>query len=181
MESLNFAYGDARMLLARTPATIRALVDGLPDHWLDADEGPGTWSPRRVVGHLILCDRRNWMPRLEWILQHGAARPFEPFNQAEVYEAGAGIGALLTEFESLRAANLARLEAKRLAAADFDRSGLHPTLGLVTLRQLVATWAVHDSDHLVQISRVIAKRYTHDVGPWRAFLNVLGDRPRRAD
>ena len=181
MESLNFAYGDARMLLARTPATIRALMGGLPDHWLDTDEGPGTWSPRRVIGHLILGDRSNWMPRLEWILQHGAERAFQPFDQAEVYETGAGIDALLAEFDSLRAANLARLEAKRLADADFDRLGLHPALGPVTLRQLLATWVVHDSDHLVQISRVIAKRYAHDVGPWRTFLNVLGDRPPRSN
>jgi hypothetical protein len=179
MESMAFDYGETRMLLARTPATIRALLDGLPDHWLDADEGAETWSPRRVVGHLIVCDRRNWMPRLEWVLQHGAERAFEPFNQAEAYEAGAGIGALLAEFESLRAVNLARLDAKRLAAADFDRSGLHPTLGTVRLRQLLATWAVHDHDHLVQISRVLAKRYAHDVGPWRAFLSVLADRPPR--
>lgn len=121
------------------------------------------------------------MPRLEWILEQGAARAFVPFNQAEPYGAGAEIGAFLTEFESLRAANLARLEAKRFAPADFDRPGLHPALGPVTLRQLLATWAVHDSDHLVQISRVIAKRYADEVGPWRTFLNVLGDRPPRAN
>jgi len=182
MESMTFDYDETRILLARTPATIRALVDGLPDHWLDADEGPGTWSPRRVVGHLILGERGNWMPRLDWILQHGAGRAFQAFNQAEEYESAsrAGISVLLAEFESLRATNLAKLEAKRLAAADFDRPGLHPALGAVTLRQLLATWAVHDYDHVVQISRVIAKRYADDVGPWRAFLNVLGDRSARA-
>ncbi len=179
---MTFDYGETRMLLARTPAIIRALVEGLPDHWLDTDEGPGTWCPRRVVGHLILGERGNWMPRLDWILQHGAGRAFESFNQAEVHESGTGgeISALLSEFESLRATNLAKLDAKRLAAADFDRPGLHPALGAVTLRQLLATWAVHDHDHVVQISRVIAKRYTDDVGPWRAFLNVLGDRSARA-
>lgn len=182
MESMTFDYGEARMLLARTPATIRALVDGLPDHWLDPDEGPGTWSPRRVVGHLILSERGNWMPRLDWILQQGAGRAFPSFNQAEVHESGsrAQISALLADFESLRATNLAKLDAKRLDAADLDRPGLHPALGAVTLRQLVATWVVHDYDHVVQICRVIAKRYTEDVGPWRSFLNVLGDRPARA-
>lgn len=182
MESMTFDYGEARMLLARTPGTLRALVDGLPDHWLDTDEGPCTWSPRRVVAHLILGERGNWMPRLDWILQHGAGRAFQSFNQSEAHESGprAEISALLAEFESLRATNLATLDAKRLAAADFDRPGLHPALGAVTLRQLLATWAVHDHDHVVQISRVIAKRYADEVGPWRAFLNVLGDRSARA-
>lgn len=182
MESMTFDYDDARMLLARTPATLRALVDGLPDHWLDADEGLGTWSPRRVVGHLILGERGNWMPRLEWLLEHGVGRAFEPFNQAEEYESGsrAEIGTLLTEFESLRKANLAKLDAKQLDAADLERPGLHPALGPVTLRQLLATWVVHDYDHVVQMSRVIAKRYTDEVGPWRTFLNVLRDRPVRA-
>ena len=178
MESITFDYGETRMLLARTPAIVRSLVDGLPDRWLDTDEGPGTWTPRRVVGHLILGERGNWMPRLDRILQHGAGLAFEPFNQAEAFESGARteIGALLAEFESLRAANMANLDAKRLTAADLDRPGLHPALGAVTLRQLLATWAVHDHDHIVQISRVIAKRYAADVGPWRAFLNVLTDR-----
>ena len=122
------------------------------------------------------------MPRLDWILQHGAERAFKSFAQAEAHESGSRveISALLTEFESLRATNLAKLDAKRLVAPDFDRPGLHPALGAVTLRQLLATWAVHDYDHVVQISRVIAKRYTDDVGPWRTFLNVLGDRSARA-
>ena len=182
MESKTFDYGETRMLLARTPTTIRALVDRLPDHWLDADEGSGTWSPRQVVGHLILGERGNWMPRLDWILHHGAGRAFESFNQAETHESGsrAEIGSLLAEFESLRATNLAKLDDKRLTPAELDQPGLHPALGAVTLRQLLATWAVHDYDHVVQISRVIAKRYTDDVGPWRTFLNVLGDRSARA-
>jgi hypothetical protein len=142
MESKTFDYGDTRMLLARTPTTIRALVDRLPDHWLDADEGSGTWSPRRVVGHLILGERGNWMPRLDWILHHGAGRAFESFNQAETHESGsrAEIGSLLAEFESLRATNLAKLDDKRLTPAELDRPGLHPALGAVTLRQLLATW-----------------------------------------
>jgi hypothetical protein len=178
MESMTFDYGETRMLLARTPATVRALVLGLPDRWLDADEGPGTWSPRRVVGHLILGEAGNWMARVNRILEHGACLAFEPFNQAEPLESAtcAEIGTLLARFESLRAANLATLDAKRLAPADLERTGLHPALGTVTLRQLLATWAVHDYDHVVQISRVIAKRYTDDVGPWRVFLNVLADR-----
>ena len=175
---MNFDYHETRQILATTPKTIRALVEELPERWLDADEGAGTWSPRLVVGHLIHGERTDWMERLHRILEHGASKAFDPFDRtAHVESAGrSAIGPMLDEFEALREKNLEELDGLRLAPADLDRPGLHPVLGPVTLRQLLATWVAHDYDHVVQIGRVLAKRYTEDVGPWKEFLGVLGDR-----
>jgi hypothetical protein len=162
-------------VLTRTPATLNLLLRDLPDSWTSANEGPGTWSPYVVVGHLIHGERTDWMARLTTILEHGQTRTFEPFDrEAQFHESyGKALPALLDEFSTLRRDNLARLRALDLQPSQFELKGTHPSLGTVTLRQLLATWTAHDLAHMVQISRVMAKRYKQEVGPWAEFLPVM--------
>lgn len=173
---MRFDLDHATAVLARTPATLRALLDGLPDDWTAATEGPETWSPYDVVGHLIHGERTDWMPRARMILEHGAGRAFEPFDRVAMFRAsdGKSLGELLAELEALRAENLRELAALGLTSEDLEREGRHPELGAVTLEQLLATWVAHDLDHVVQIARVMAKQYRDEVGPWRAYLSVMG-------
>ena len=170
-----FAVDDAIAILSKTPAALDALLRGLPDAWLNATEGPGTWSPFDVVGHLIHGEETDWMPRARLILEHGSTRPFVKFDRFAQFEASAGrtLGALLDEFADRRRGNLADLRALALSKSDLDRPGLHPELGPVTLRQLLATWVAHDLDHVMQISRVLARQYSDEVGPWRAYLRII--------
>lgn len=168
---------EAAAILARTPATLDALLRGLPDGWIAANEGDDTFSPFDVVGHLIHGERVDWVPRARIILEHGDARAFDPFDRFAQFAASEGhtLADLLDEFARLRQQSLRELEALRLTPADLDRSGRHPAFGVVTLRQLLATWVVHDLDHIVQISRVLARQYSDEVGPWRAYLRVIRD------
>lgn len=161
--------------LRRTPATLRALLAGLPDAWCHADEGQGTFSARDVLGHLIHGERTDWVPRLRIIIEHGEARPFTPFDRFAFRDAIRGVttAALLDEFGVERARSLAALEALRLQPADLARTGTHPELGRVTAGQLLATWVVHDLGHLRQAARVLAKQYRDAVGPWSAYLHIL--------
>jgi hypothetical protein len=165
-------------LLARTPATLRTLLAGLDGRWLDANEGPGTYSTRDVVGHLIHGEDTDWIPRLEHILAHGDARPFAPFDREGMRgkHDAASLEELLALFERRRRESLARLAELRLRPEDGRRPGLHPSLGPVTLSQLIATWVVHDLAHLSQIARVLAKARADEIGPWRAFFRTLDDR-----
>lgn len=162
-------------ILERTPATFRALLEGLPDDWTAGNEGPETFSAFDNVGHLIHGERTDWIPRAQIILAQGANRRFEPYDRfAQVREsAGKSLSQLLDEFAELRAANLATLRSWDLDDAQLALEGEHPSLGMVTLRQLLATWVVHDLGHLAQTSRVLAKQYREAVGPWRAYLPVL--------
>jgi hypothetical protein len=171
----NFRFDDAVPVLERTPATLRTLLKDLPDSWILATEGPNTWSPFDVVGHLMHGDRADWMPRVEHLLTHGDAVPFPPFDREAMFTASQGrsLSELLDEFAQLRADSLQRLAALHLTAADLSRPGRHPKFGVVTLGQLLSTWVAHDLGHLTQISRVMAKQYTDAVGPWREFLSVL--------
>jgi len=164
-------------VLSRTPVALDALLRDLPDSWISADEGPGTWSPYTVIGHLIHGEKTDWMPRVEIILEHGTARPFEPFDrEAQLREKAVPqpLPALLGEFAALRRQNLARLEALALQPEHLVLQGMHPALGVVTLRQLLATWTAHDLSHLVQVGRVMAKRLKQEVGPWEQYLSVMG-------
>jgi DinB superfamily len=162
-------------VLARTPGTLDAMLRGLPDVWTAATEGPGTWSSYDVVGHLIHGEKTDWMIRLEIILDHGATRAFDPFDrEAQFRESpGKSLPMLLDEFQALRGENLARLHARNLQPAQLDLQGTHPALGPVTLRQLLATWTAHDLAHILQISRVMAKRYKLEVGPWAKQMSVM--------
>jgi hypothetical protein len=173
---MDFDLRTAVPVLARTPAVVVALLRDLPDGWTTGTEGPDTWSPFDVVGHLIHADRTDWLTRAEHILSHGDSAPFPPFDRFAQLETSRGrsLGELLDTFAAVRAESLRRLEALNLTQADLARPGLHGDLGRVTLGQLLATWVAHDLDHIVQISRVMARQYTDAVGPWRRYLRVIG-------
>ncbi|HUI55296.1 MAG TPA: DinB family protein [Bryobacteraceae bacterium] len=162
-------------VLTRTPATLDALLRDLPEAWTAATEGPGTWSPYAVVGHLIHGERTDWMQRLAIILEHGPSRPFDPFDREAQFRESQekSLPTLLDEFSGLRRDNLARLRALNLQPAQLELKGTHPGLGPVTLRQLLAAWTAHDLAHLLQVSRVMAKRYKEDIGPWAQYLSVM--------
>ncbi len=173
--STEFSVAEATALLTNTPLALNALLRGLPDIWARRGEGNETWSAFDIVGHLIAGERTDWMPRVRIILEHGEARPFDPFDRfAQSKESqGQPIEHLLDEFARLRRENLAALGGLNLEAEDLSRRGTHPELGVVTLSQLLATWAVHDLTHLHQLSRVMAYQYRDAVGPWSAYLGVL--------
>jgi DinB superfamily len=170
---------DAVAVLERTPAILNAWLEGLPETWIRATEGEGTWSPYDVIGHLIHGERTDWIPRARHILA-GDRRPFEPFDrEAQLRESqGRSLGELLATFADLRRENVAMLVGMNLTDEDLDRTGLHPELGEVTLGQLLASWVVHDLDHVSQIARTMAKVYTEATGPWSAYLSILRDRRR---
>ena len=170
-----FDLDETRIALERTPALLSAWLEGLGPAWFECAEGPGTWSVRAVLEHLIHGERTDWMPRVERLLEHGERVPFEPFERE--HPTPGTVDELLELFRRERAASLARLQRLGITPADLDRRGVHPAFGPVTLRQLLATWVVHDLGHVAQIARVMAKRHARDVGPWRAYLPVLGDRP----
>lgn len=154
---------------------IDALLRGLPDSWVTANEGVDTWSPSDVVGHLIHGERTNWMPRARMILEQGESRTFDTFDRAAQFSESTGkpLADLLDELATERRRNLGQLAAMQLTDADLDRRGRHPELGVVTLRQLLATWVAHDLDHIMQIARVLGRQYSDDVGPWRAYLRII--------
>jgi hypothetical protein len=149
----------------------------VPETWARSTEGEGTWSPYDVVGHLAHGERTDWIPRARHILS-GAPGPFEPFDrEAQFTESrGKSLGDLLADFSELRGRNVAELLAMNLSESDLGRTGQHPELGSVTLGQLLATWVVHDLDHVAQVARTMAKVYSEAVGPWQAYLSILRDR-----
>ena len=172
-----FRLNDAVAILARTPASLSALLEGLPDGWIRANEGEGTWSPYDVIGHLIHGERTDWIPRARHIIA-GRAGPFEPFDRMAQFSVSQGkeIRELLATFAELRRQNLVTLRDMNLTPDDLGREGLHPELGRVTLGQLLATWVVHDLDHVAQIARTMAKVYADATGPWIEYLSILRDR-----
>jgi hypothetical protein len=166
---------DTLSLLARTPGALNALLRELPEKWTLRNEGENTWSAFDVIGHLIHAERTDWMPRVRIVLQSGEAQPFPPFDRWGMAREtqGKSLGQLLDEFARLRSENLDQLRALNLQGADLQVRGRHPALGVVTLSELLATWATHDLTHLHQISRVMAHQYREAVGPWSAYLGVL--------
>jgi uncharacterized damage-inducible protein DinB len=174
-----FPLPDAIAVLERTPLALRAMLEGLPESWTRATEGEGTWSPFDVVGHLIHGERTDWIPRARHILA-GEGRPFDRFDrEAQLAEnRNATLRDLLDRFEAARRESLAALRGLKLTPEDLERTGTHPELGPVTLGQLLATWTVHDLDHIGQIARTMAKVYGAAVGPWKAYLSILSDRER---
>jgi hypothetical protein len=173
--SSKFSLTESVALLTRTPATLNALLRGLPDIWTHNNEGNDTWSAFDIVGHLISADRSDWMPRGQHILENGETRPFTPFDRfAQKKETqDKSLEQLLDDFVRVRNESLTALQSLNLQSADLGRRGTHPALGPVTLSELLATWAVHDLTHLHQLSRVMAHQYQEAVGPWSAFLGVL--------
>lgn len=162
-------------LLARTPAALDALLRNLPAKWTLRNEGEDTWSVIEVLDHLIHAERMDWMPRARMVLQFGESQTFEPFDRLghKRESQGKSLGQLLDRFGHLRSGNLSELRALNLKDEDLERRGRHPALGVVTLSQLLATWATHDLTHLHQISRVMAHQYREAVGPWSEYLGVL--------
>jgi hypothetical protein len=174
---VRFELDQALEVLERTPATLRALLLGIDSVWERGTEGPETFSPFDNVGHLIDGEETDWMSRARIILARGESVRFEPYDRLRhrARNAGRTLESLLEEFARLRADNLALLRSWRLTDAQLELPGLHPALGPVTLRQLLAAWVVHDLGHVAQVSRVMAKQYRQEVGPWLAFLPVLTD------
>ena len=174
-----FRLDDAVAILERTPTSLSALLRDLPELWVKATEGDGTWSPYDVVGHLIHGERTDWIPRARHILS-GQTSAFEPFDRTAQFSASQGksMGELLAAFADLRRENIAALVGMKLTENDLGRKGIHPELGVVTLEQLLATWVVHDLDHMAQVTRTMAKRYTKATGPWTAYLSILRYRER---
>lgn len=172
---MEFQLEQATEILRRTPAALNALLRDLPDEWVIANEGPESWSPFDIVGHLIHGEEADWIPRARLILEHGESRPFEPFDRFAMFEKSRGksLGDLLDRFERLRAESLKELGGMNLTPEALARRGAHPELGEVTLGQLLSTWVVHDLGHVGQVVRVMAKQYGEAVGAWRAYLSVL--------
>ncbi|HEX8503219.1 MAG TPA: DinB family protein [Pyrinomonadaceae bacterium] len=177
MRQSGFLLEDAVAVLERTPSAVGALLEGVPETWARATEGEGTWSPYDVVGHLLHGERTDWMLRARHILS-GDPRPFAQFDRTAQFaeSEGQSLGELLAAFAEARRRNVADLLALNLGEGDLARTGRHPDFGEVTLGQLLATWVVHDLDHVAQIARTMAKVYAEAVGPWQAYLSILRDR-----
>jgi pimeloyl-ACP methyl ester carboxylesterase len=175
-ETMDFRFDDGLPILRRTPAVLRELLMDLPADWTGATEGPGTWSPFDVVGHLIQGESTDWVPRVEHLLRHGDSLAFPPFDREAMFDVSRGrsLSELIETFHTLRSRSLNRLAELGLTDADLKRRGRHPDFGEVTLGQHLATWVAHDLGHIRQIVRTMARQYTEAVGPWRAYLPILG-------
>lgn len=162
-------------ILETTPAVLKALLSGIHEDWVMNNEGPETFSPYDVIGHLIYGEKTDWVPRAKIILEFGLSRPFMPWNRFAQYEESEGktLQQLLDEFEIVRRENMIWFKSLSLTEADLDKKGMHPQLQEVTLRNLLATWVVHDLTHIAQITRVMAKQYKEDMGPWPEFFRIL--------
>ena len=172
---MRFDLTEAVSVLERTPRVLRDLLLDLPDLWIRATEGPDTWSPFDVVGHLIHGERTDWVPRIEHLLRHGDAVPFPLFDREGMFAASKGqsLAELLDTLDRVRGESLSRLQTLALTRDDLMRRGRHPEFGVVTLGQHLATWVAHDLGHISQIVRVMARQYSDAVGPWRAYLSLL--------
>jgi hypothetical protein len=172
---MEFSLSDSLAVLEKTPNVLRTLLADLPAAWTEGNEGPETWSPYVVVGHLVHCERADWIPRARLTLEQGTNRRFAPLDRLAQFRESAGksLIQLLDEFAELRAESLATLGQWNLTAEQLQLEGEHPAFGAVTLKQLLATWVAHDLSHLTQITRVMAKQYSDAVGPWRQYLSVM--------
>ena len=172
---MKFDWDRSYEILERTPVVLRTLLDGLDDEWIMNNEGPDTFSPFDVLGHLIHGEKTDWVVRARIILESGLAKPFEPWDRFAQFEASKGktLQQLLDGFAALRKENLSWLRSLRLSEDDLEKKGLHPSLGEVSLRNLLATWVVHDLTHIAQLTRVMAKQYKEVIGPWTEFFRIL--------
>ncbi len=172
---MEYELAQAVQILRRTPATLTALLSGLAEEWAMSEEGPNTWSAYDIVGHLLHSEETGWISRARMILEYGEQRPFDPLNRTAMFEKyqELSLGQRLAAFEQARMRNLVTLEEMRLTPGSLAKSGLHPAFGPVTLSQLLATWVVHDLNHIGQIVEVMAHQYAEAVGPWKAYLSIL--------
>ena len=162
-------------ILDRTPAVLKILLTGISEEWVINNEGPETFSPYDVVGHLVHGEKTDWVVRIKRILESGNSSAFDLFDPFAQYKdsEGKSLLQLLDEFEQLRKENIHWLKSVKLSATDLDKTGMHPVLGEVTMRHLLATWVVHDLTHIAQITRVMAKQYKEEIGPWTEFFRIL--------
>lgn len=172
---MKFDLNRSYEILERTPAVLKTLLSNLDDNWVMNNEGPETFSPFDVIGHMIYGEKTDWAARTRIILEFGLSKPFEPWDRFAQYEESGGksLQHLLDEFDRLRKDNLTWLRSLRLTENDLDKKGMHPSLGEVTLRNLLATWVVHDLTHIAQVTRVMAKQYKEEMGPWPEFFRIL--------
>lgn len=172
---MNFELHKSLEILERTPTVLKNLLLGLSDDWLMNNEGEGSWSPYDVIGHLIHGEKTDWLTRAKIIMSNASDKTFESFDRfAQMEKASSkSLAELLDEFEQLRAKNLQQLKAIHINEENLSKTGTHPDLGKVNLRELLSTWTVHDLGHIAQISRVMAKQYKSEVGPWKAYLGIL--------
>ncbi|MDM5317437.1 DinB family protein [Fictibacillus sp. b24] len=170
---MNFQRKEALEILERTPEILTHLLSGLSHDWLTGNEGDESWNSLEVVAHLIECEKNNWIPRVSTILSSNEIQALPPFNRFSHLGMDMKLDKLLLEFKQCRQESLLQLNTILTSNSDFEKTGLHPEFGSVTLKQLLSTWVVHDLTHLNQITRVFAKRYQDDVGPWKAYLSIL--------
>lgn len=172
---MNYSKEQAIEILERTPAVLKSLLANISHDWVMNNEGADTFSPYDVVGHLIHGEKTDWIVRAKIILEHGVSKPFDPYDRFAQYEESKdkSLQQLLDEFEMTRRENVAWLQSRQLTEDDLERTGMHPVLGEVTLRNLLSTWVVHDLTHIAQITRVMAKQYKEEMGPWPQFFRIL--------
>lgn len=172
---MNLNLKEAIEILERTPRTLEHLLTGLSGGWLQCNEGEGTWNASEVIEHLIEGEKTNWIPRLEFILQEGDSKPFPPFDRYSHLneKQGRSTEQRFLEFKTIREQNIAKLKELIDPEVHFELTGSHPAFGVVKVKELLATWVVHDLTHIAQIVRVMAERYREDVGPWKEYLSIL--------
>ena len=172
---MQFTVEKSIEILERTPVVFKTLLSGLSNQWIMNNEGPETFSPYDVIGHLIHGEKTDWVTRAKIILEFGLSKPFTPWDRFAQYEESKGktLQQLLDEFEIVRKENMAWFKSLNLSEADLNKKGLHPKLGEVTLRNLLSTWVVHDLTHIAQVTRVMAKQYKEEMGPWPEFFRIL--------
>lgn len=171
----NYSVQTSLQVLERTPKVLYSLLNGLSDEWVMQNEGPGTWCASEVLSHLIFCERMNFFARIQIIRSGGGKKAFPPFDMSTQFELtkGKNMTGLLTEFGDLREQNLALFRKNPLSEAELNKTGLHPKMGAVTLRNVLSTWVAHDLAHTAQVIRVMAKQYKEEVGPFIEFLRIL--------
>jgi hypothetical protein len=172
---MKFETNKSLQILEKTPSVLKALLENIDEDWVMNNEGPETFSPYDVVGHLIHGEKTDWIPRAKIILEHGVSRPFEPYDRFAQFEESKGktLKQLLDKFELLRKQNIQWLQSLNVSNKDFEKKGMHPSLGEVSLKNLLSTWVVHDLTHIAQITRVMAKQYKEEMGPWQEFFRIL--------
>ena len=172
---MEYSINQSFEVLERTPKTLLVMLSNLSDEWVFSNEGEDIWSPLDVIGHLIHCEKCDWVTRAKIILSNSEDKTFEPFDRFAQFEISKGktMSQLLSEFLKLREKNLEYLKFVSITESNYNFTGKHPHLGEVTLKQLLASWVVHDLGHIAQISRVMAKQYKSEVGPWKAYLSIL--------
>ena len=172
---MSFSIDKSIEILERTPVVIETMLKGISKDWVTKNEGPKTWSAFDIVGHLIHGEKTDWIPRMEIILSNKTNKKFVPFDRFAQFKnsKGKSLHQLINEFKKLRKNNISKLKSKRLQTKYLNKKGIHPAFGNVTLKQLLATWVVHDLNHIAQISRVMAKQYKKEVGPWKEYLKII--------